>query len=55
MFDYIARKIAGIEKSTEKYIDSKLLIARNKKNTWLRLLIYTAVCVVIGFYIGRII
>ena len=55
MFDYIARKIAGIERGTEKLIDNKLLIARNKKRTWLRLLVYTAICVGIGFGVGRII
>ena len=55
MFDYIARKIAGIEGNTEKLIDSKLLIARNKKRTWLRLLVYTAICVVIGFFVGKIV
>ena len=55
MFDYIARKIAGIEKGTEKLIDRKMLIARNRKHTWLRLLIYTAICVGIGFGFGRII
>ena len=55
MFDYIARKIAGIERGTEKLIDSKLLITRNKKRTWLRLLVYTAICVGIGFGAGRII
>ena len=55
MFDYIARKIAGIEKGTEKFLDSKLLIARNKRHTWLRLLVYTAICVGIGFGVGKIV